>query len=240
MSRLNALGQPIGEALPDWTPPPAPPHAPLQGAWARLEPLSLAAHGDDLWEAVQLDPEGRTWTWMSHGPFADRAALDAVLAGYEASSDPLFFAVRASASGRVEGLMSLMRITPAAGTIEVGNIWWGPAMQKTPTATQTIRLLMELVFSLGYRRLEWKCDHLNAASRKAAMRFGFSYEGVFRQALVYKGRTRDTAWYACIDSEWPALQAAYDRWLDPENFDAEGRQKTSLAELTAPILVARG
>lgn len=240
MTRLNDLGQPIGEALPDWTPPPVPARAELKGRWATLEPLDPALHGDELWDAAQLDPEGRTWTWLGDGPFADRAEFDALLARNAASADPMFFALRSAATGRAEGWCSLMRITPAAGTIEVGWIWWGPRLQRTPAATEAIFLLMREVFRLGYRRFEWKCDTLNAASRAAAMRFGFSYEGVFRQAVVYKGRSRDTAWYAMIDKEAAELEAAYSAWLDPANFDEAGRQKTRLADLTAPVLVARG
>lgn len=240
MTRLNHLGQPIGEALPGWTPPPVPARAPLAGRWATLEPLDPERHGDDLWDAALLDPEGRTWTWLGDGPFAGREEFDAVLARNAASADPMFFAVRSAATGRAEGWCSLMRITPASGSIEVGWIWWGPRLQRSPAATEAIFLLMQEAFRLGYRRFEWKCDTLNAASRAAAARFGFSYEGVFRQATVYKGRSRDTAWYAIIDAEWPALKAAYSQWLDPANFDAAGAQKARLADLTAPILVARG
>ncbi len=240
MTQLNALGQPIGEALPDWTPPPVPARAALVGRWASLEPLDPARHGDELWDAALQDPEGRSWTWLGDGPFESRAEFDALLARNAAGADPMFFALRSAATGRAEGWCSLMRIAPSAGTIEVGWIWWGPRMQRTPAATEAIFLLMREVFRLGYRRFEWKCDTLNAASRAAAMRFGFSYEGVFRQAVVYKGRSRDTAWYAMIDREAPRLEAAYAAWLDPANFDAEGRQKTRLAELTAPVLVARG
>lgn len=242
MNDLNALGQPIGDEVPDWTPATPPPHETIEGRWAVMEPLSAAAHGDDLWDAVQLDPEGRLWTYLPDGPYGpgDEAAFRQLLAANEASRDPLFFAIRSKATGRAEGFCSLLRIAPAAGSIEVGFILFGPRLQRTPAATEAMYLLMKLAFDLGNRRYEWKCNALNAPSRTAAMRLGFSYEGVFRQAVVVKGRNRDTAWYAMIDSEWPKLKAAYETWLAPENFDAEGRQKTSLSDLTAPVLVARG
>ena len=248
MTRLNDLGQPIGEALPDWTPPPVPARAPLTGRWASLEPLDPARHSADLFAAIASDAARRHRWLFDHAPgdpealrdWAEGAEFDALLARNAASADPMFFALRSAATGRAEGWCSLMRITPGAGTIEVGWIWWGPRMQRTPAATEAIFLLMREVFGLGYRRFEWKCDTLNAASRAAAMRFGFSYEGVFRQAVVYKGRSRDTAWYAMIDKEAPALERAYAAWLDPANFDEADAQKRRLADLTAPVLVARG
>ena len=220
--------------LSRWTPPPAPTREAMQGRYARLEPLT-EAHVPELWEA-QTDPE--TWRYIPVGPYVTEAELGAWVRKVSAVDDPLQFAVR-MADGRIGGTMSLMRITPAAGTIEVGYIVYTPRLQKTREATEALYLLMTWVFEAGYRRFEWKCDAANRPSRRAAERFGFSYEGIFRQAAVVKGRNRDTAWFACIDREWPALKAAYETWLDPSNFDDEGRQKKALAELTAPILVTR-
>jgi RimJ/RimL family protein N-acetyltransferase len=240
MHEWNALGQPVGLPVPDWTPPPRPAREIMRGRWGTLEPLSAEHHGAELWDAARLDAEGRSWTWMSVGPFSDEAAFRAQLEVQEVGRDPLFFAVRSHATGRAEGFMSLMRIAPEAGAIEIGFIWLGPRLQRSRAATEAIFLLMGRIFALGYRRFEWKCDSLNEASRAAALRYGFSYEGVFRQAMVVKGRNRDTAWYACIDAEWPRLKAAYETWLAPENFDAEGRQRVALSELTRPVLAARG
>jgi RimJ/RimL family protein N-acetyltransferase len=154
--------------------------------------------------------------------------------------DPQFHAIVDRATGQAVGVASYLRIDPAAGSIEVGHINYSPLLQRTVAATETMYLMMRRAFELGYRRYEWKCNALNAPSRGAAQRLGFSYEGVFRQARVDKGRNRDTAWYAMIDTEWPALDQAFRRWLDPANFDEQGRQRTSLSELTAPVLVARG
>ena len=238
--RSNEHGQPIGEPLGDWSPPPRPPRDPMVGHWCRIEPVDPAAHGEDLWNAVSLDTAGRNWTYLGYGPFEHRADYQAWLEGVAAGDDPLFHTIIESASGRAVGVASLMRIDPANGCIEVGHIHYSPALQRAPAATEAMFLLMQRVFALGYRRYEWKCDHLNAPSRAAAQRYGFSYEGVFRQAVHYKGRNRDTAWYAIIDKEWPALEQVYRAWLAPENFDAEGQQKTSLSQATRPLLVATG
>jgi RimJ/RimL family protein N-acetyltransferase len=156
------------------------------------------------------------------------------------SDDPLFHAIIDGATGKAIGVASFMRIDLKNGAIEVGNINYSPLLQRTRAATEAMYLMMKRAFALGYRRYEWKCDSLNASSRAAAQRLGFSYEGVFRQAVVYKGRNRDTAWYAMIESEWPALDQAFTRWLDPDNFDEQGRQRLRLSDLTAPILKRRG
>jgi RimJ/RimL family protein N-acetyltransferase len=234
---VNALGQPIGFPLPGWTPPPFPPHEPLAGRTCTLEPLT-PAHADQLWAAFSPDTDGREWTYLAQEPFTRFEDFDAWVAQASASVDPQFYAI--SVNGAAVGVASYLRITPAAGTIEVGHIHYGSALQRSVPATEAMFLLMKRAFALGYRRYEWKCDSLNAPSRRAAQRLGFSYEGIFRQALVTKGRNRDTAWYACIDADWPALRTAYEAWLAPENFDASGRQRRSLADLTAPVLVARG
>ena len=238
--RLNHLGQPIGLPLPDWRPPPHPPRAALAGRWRRVEPLDPDRHAADLFAAYSLDQEGRNWTYLSTGPFATLAEYRAWLDSVYQGDDPQFYAIVDQATQSAVGIASYLRITPASGSIEVGHINFSPLLQRTPGATEAMYLMMRHAFELGYRRYEWKCDALNAASRAAAQRLGLSFEGVFRQATVYKGRNRDTAWYAAIDSEWPALRDAFERWLDPANFDAEGRQKVSLSRLTAPILKQRG
>lgn len=233
-ARTNDLGQPIGEPVPDWTPRPRPLRTAMAGQTVRLEPLT-AAHAGSLFEAVSEDAEGRMWTYMAVGPFGnDRAGFDAWIAQCEASEDPLFFAAVDQATGRCLGYASYLRIDPAVGVIEVGHITMSPALQRTVMATEAMYLMMARVFDeLGYRRYEWKCDSLNAPSRAAARRLGFQYEGLFRQATLYKGRNRDTAWFSILDNEWPALKAAFQRWLDPSNFDAGGRQRVSLSGLTA-------
>jgi RimJ/RimL family protein N-acetyltransferase len=232
----NALGQPVGPPLPDWKPPPRPPREPMAGRWCRVEPLDPARHAEDLHRANALDPSGRNFTYLFSGPFdsfdAYRRWLDSVAPG----ADPLFHAIVDLETGKAAGVATYMRIDTANGVIEVGNINFSPLLQRKRAATEAMYLMMKRVFELGYRRYEWKCDSLNAPSRSAAQRLGFSYEGTFRQAVVYKGRSRDTAWYSVIDREWPALERAYRRWLDPSNFDAEGRQRLRLAELTAPLL----
>ena len=218
--------------LAHWQPCPLPPHEPLAGRFVSLEPLDATRHAAELWAALQTPPaDPQQWQYMAYGPFAARAEFDAWLEGIAAGRDPLFFAVREQASGRVVGQLSLMRITPAHGSIEIGHVLFAPLMQRTPGATEAIYLLARLVFELGYRRLEWKCDANNARSRRAAERLGFVAEGLFRQHLVVKGRNRDTAWYAMLDHEWPRCREAFERWLAADNFDAEGRQRRGLVEL---------
>ena len=228
----NELGQPIGPPLPGWTARPAPPRTPLAGRFCRVEPLDPERHAADLFAANSEDKEGRNWTYLPYGPFAGFDAYREWAGAAAARDDPLCHAIVAAASGRAVGVASLMRIDRPAGAIEVGGINYSPRLQKKPAATEAMYLLMRRVFDeLGYRRYEWKCDALNAASRAAALRLGFRYEGLFRQATVYKQRSRDTAWFSIIGGEWPALRAAFERWLDPGNFDAEGRQRVALALL---------
>jgi RimJ/RimL family protein N-acetyltransferase len=230
--RLNELGQPVGEALPDWTARPRPPHTPMEGRWARVEKLDPARHAADLWEAVSADRENRNWTYLSVGPFARAEDYRAWLEAAAKSEDPLFHAITDRKTGKAVGIASYLRIDPPHGVIEVGHINFSPLLQRTPVATDSMYLMMRRAFDeLGYRRYEWKCDSLNAASRAAAERLGFQYEGLFRQAVIYRGRSRDTAWFAIIDKDWPALKARFERWLDPKNFDRAGRQKKRLAEL---------
>lgn len=239
-ARRNHLGQPIGPALDGWAPPPPPPRTPMAGRLCRVEPLDIERHAAELHAANSLDAEGRMWTYLAAGPFASLEAYRAWYGPRVAQDDPLFHAVVDAASGRAVGVASYLRIDPPAGSIEVGHLAFSPLLQRTPAATEAMFLMMKRAFTLGYRRYEWKCDALNTPSRAAAQRLGLSFEGVFRQATVYKGRSRDTAWYAAIDSEWPALEAAFTRWLDPANFDEQGRQRARLSDLTAPVLVRRG
>jgi RimJ/RimL family protein N-acetyltransferase len=187
-----------------------------------------------------LDATHRNWTYLPYGPFATLEEYVGWLDAVTAAGDPMFHAVIDLATGKAAGVASFLRIDPIAGSIEVGHINYSPSLQRTIAATEAMYLMMKRAFELGYRRYEWKCNALNLASRAAAQRLGFSYEGVFRQARVDKGRNRDTAWYAAIDKEWPALDRAFRQWLDPSNFDQAGRQLTSLTALTGPILVARG
>lgn len=234
------MGQPIGFPLPDWKPPPRPPRTPMQGRYCRVEPIDPERHAAELYEANERDPSGRAWTYLFAGPFD---SFDAYLNWMKSSclgDDPLFHAIVDAKTGKAVGVAAYMRIDPKAGSIEVGNINYSPLLQRKLAATEAMYLMMKRVFELGYRRYEWKCDSLNAPSRAAAQRLGFSYEGIFRQAVVYKGRNRDTAWYAMIASEWPELDTAFTRWLAPENFDPQGRQRLRLSDLTAPILKQRG
>jgi RimJ/RimL family protein N-acetyltransferase len=237
--RANRAPVPMGVNMPadlaHWTPPPWPPRAVLSGRYATLEPLEHA-HIADLWDAHRSAPE--VWRYIPAGPFSSEAELGAWVDHVRILPDPMQFAVR-MADGRLGGTLSLMRIAPAAGSIEVGYIVFTPRLQKTREATEAVYHTIRWAFEAGYRRFEWKCDAANLPSRHAAERLGLSYEGIFRQAAVVKGRNRDTAWFAAIDAEWPALRDAFETWLDPSNFDAEGRQLRRLADLTRPILVAR-
>ena len=237
---LNDLGQPIGGSVSGWAPPPSPPRETMAGRFCRLEPLDLDRHAEALFAANSADSEGRNWTYLPYGPYLTFAVYREWLKAFCLGGDPLFFVVIDLSDLQPAGLVSYLRIQPANGSIEVGHIHYAPRLQRHPAATEAMYLMMKQAFELGYRRYEWKCDALNAASRKAAQRLGLSFEGVFRQATVYKGRNRDTAWYAAIDAEWPALRAAFQAWLDPANFDGRGQQRTRLADLTRPLLKKRG
>jgi RimJ/RimL family protein N-acetyltransferase len=229
---LNAHQQPIGRPVPDWSGRPRPQPVTLDGRHCRLEPLDAERHAADLFAAYVQDADGSDWTYLAHGPYADEASYREYVRGAAASTDPMHFAVIDLASGRAVGTLALMRIDPANGVIEVGSVTFSPTLKRTPLSTEAQYLLMKHVFdTLGYRRYEWKCDSLNEPSRKAAARLGFRYEGTFRQALVYKARNRDTAWYSIVDGEWPALAAALDAWLSPANFDAQGAQRQSLTAI---------
>ena len=227
--RTNELGQPIGTALPDWTPRPRPPRTPMEGRFCRVEPLDPGRHAPDLYEAYAEDRDGGMWTYMGHGPFASAAELENWMRATCMGDDPLVHAIVDAKTGRAVGAASFMRIEPGVGVMEVGSITYPPRLQRTAAATETMYLMMRRTFDeLGYRRYEWKCDSLNAPSRAAAARLGFTYEGLFRQATIYKGRNRDTAWFSILDSDWPALKSAFEAWLSPENFDGNGRQRRAL------------
>lgn len=232
---LNEYSQPIGPTLSGWIPPPFPPHATLEGSFCRLEPLDARAHGEALFAAHAEAPDGRSWTYLPYGPFATRESYLAWLEGAAQGPDPQFYAIVEPKTGAPVGVASYLRITPEAGVIEVGHLNYSPRLQRSPAATEAMFLMMQRAFALGYRRYEWKCDALNAPSRAAALRLGFTFEGIFRQATIYKGRSRDTAWYSIIDRDWPALQALFRRWLHPDNFDPEGHQRLRLSDLTANL-----
>ena len=218
-----------GLALPGWRPAPRPGPRALVGRYAALEPLREAAHGDALFAASTGPETPERFRYLFDEPPRDRAALAAWIVAREGLDDPMFFAVIDLATGRVGGRQALMRVTPEHGVIEIGHVYWGPAIARTRVATEAQYLFARHVFrDLGYRRYEWKCDALNAPSRAAALRFGFRFEGVFLQHMVIKGRNRDTAWFAITDADWPALEACYERWLDPANFDDDGRQREPL------------
>jgi RimJ/RimL family protein N-acetyltransferase len=208
-----------------------PEHKVLSGHFCRLEPLSVTQHAEDLYAANALDSDGQSWTYLPYGPFATFTDYCAWMETASKSSDPLLFAIIDQEKNCAVGIAGYLRITPTAGSIEVGHLHYSPLLQKTPLSTEAMFLMMQEAFTLGYRRYEWKCNALNAASRTAAERLGFTFEGVFRQAAVIKGHNRDTAWFSIIDSEWPVLQQAFTRWLAPENFNAQGEQLSKLKEL---------
>jgi len=239
--RFNDFGQPIGFDVPGWKPPPFPPHVTLQGRYCRVEPLNTASHARDVFDAQREDAEGARWTYLFHGPYDSFPQYENWVLGAEASRDPQFYAIVEQATGRAAGTCAYMRIEPKHGVIEIGNIYLSPRLARTRVATEAMYLLMANAFALGYRRYEWKCDSCNLPSRAAATRFGFTYEGMFRQAIVNKGRNRDTTWYAIIDGDWNGgLRQAYLRWLDPANFDEGGVQKQKLSALTAPYVHDQG
>lgn len=222
--RLNDLGQPIGLAV-DYTPAPRPSRSPMQGRYCAVVPMEMA-HAKPLFDAFAEDTEGRIWTYLPNGPYTRLSEYEAWAEQAIAADDPLMHTILVE--GQPMGHASFLRIDPAQGAIEVGFINLSPRLQRTRAATEFQYLMMARAFDLGYRRYEWKCDALNAPSRAAATRLGFTYEGTFRQATHYKGRNRDTAWFSILDSEWPALKTRFETWLDPENFDAKGQQRARL------------
>jgi RimJ/RimL family protein N-acetyltransferase len=228
---LNASEQIVG-AIVEGAPARRPERTTLSGRAISLVPLDAGLHSDALFEGANGGDKDRSWTYLFDGPYTDRAVFRANIEAKARSEDPLFFAIVDKASGKAVGYQTFLRIEPPHRVIEVGNILYTPAMQRTIGATEAQYLFARYVFDdLGYRRYEWKCNNLNAPSKRAALRFGFAFEGVFRQHMIVKGRNRDTAWYSMLDSEWPARRAAFEHWLSPDNFDMAGRQKISLATL---------
>jgi RimJ/RimL family protein N-acetyltransferase len=222
--------QPVGDPVPGWKPVERPGRESLRGQHVLLRPVDPAGDAKDLY-AVSHPPEGdlATWAYLPDGPYRSPEDMRHMLEFAAQSEDPLFFTIEED--GRPAGMASYLRITPEHGAIEIGHIWFGATLKRTPAATEAIYLLAKHVFDdLGYRRLEWKCNALNAPSRRAADRFGFTFEGVFRKQQVVKGRNRDTAWYAIVDDDWPPIRAAFEAWLDPTNFDSQGRQRKPLAQ----------
>jgi len=225
----NALGQPIGFPVDNWQTCPWPSRSSIEGRSCHIEAYDPDKHNVDLYEAFTKDSDHANWTYLPYGPFTDFERFDAWARDSCQNDDPLFHSIIDLSSGRAVGMASYLRITPAAGVIEVGHIHFSPLLQGTALATEAMFLMMKRVFDeLGYRRYEWKCDALNAPSCKAAKRLGFIFEGIFRQAVMYKNRNRDTAWYAIIDKDWPGIKKAFEEWLDVENFDEQGQQKQSL------------
>ncbi len=222
---------PVGPPV-DARPAPRPKRVVLRGRFVTLAPLDAERHADALFEGAGGGGKDRLWAYLADGPFADPAVFKANLAAKATSEAPLFFAVVDNALQRAVGYQALMRVEPNHRVAEVGAVLYTPALQRTPGATEAQYLFARYIFDdLGYRRYEWKCDALNAPSRRAALRLGFAFEGVFRQHMIVKGRNRDTAWHAVIDSQWPLRRAAFEAWLAPDNFDAAGRQRASLASL---------
>jgi len=236
MPFYNDQGQPIGFPLPDWQEPPLPSAIPLHGHFCSVVPLDPARHTAALWTSLSADKSLRLWTYLPYGPLRDEAACQRFLDAFAVAPDTVAHAIIDRRDGTAAGFAAYLRLQPAAGSIEVGSICYAPRLQRTPAATEAMTLLMERAFTLGYRRYEWKCDALNAPSRAAAQRLGFTFEGIFRQATVTKKRNRDTAWFSILDSEWPHLRAAHHRWLAADNFDADGRQRLRLSDLTRAAL----
>jgi RimJ/RimL family protein N-acetyltransferase len=226
--------RPVGEVL-EWRPARRPGRSPLEGRYVRVRPLDAVADAGSLFtESHPPLGDPGLWTYMTTGPYRDADDLRSALVVAERSEDPLFFTLVPRAGETPAGVAAYMRITPEHGVIEIGNIWFGASLRRGTAASETIYLLAAHAFdALGYRRLEWKCDALNQASRDAAERFGFRFDGVFRRHMVVKGRNRDTAWYAITDDEWPFIRDAFGAWLAPENFDEGGRQRRALGSLIA-------
>ena len=223
----------LGFLVPDFTPPPAPEGVTLEGRFVRLERMDPDTHAADLHRAYS--GHDALWDFMPYGPFLSAAGYHRWAKDAASGGDPLFHVLRDAVTRRAGGVASYLRIAPEAGSIEVGHICIAPELSRSPATTEAMFLMMDWAFSNGYRRYEWKCNALNLPSRRAAQRLGFSYEGIFRQHLMSKGRNRDTAWFAVIDAEWPALREAFAAWLAPANFDSNGRQREKLSDLTGLV-----
>ncbi|WP_024676587.1 GNAT family N-acetyltransferase [Pseudomonas syringae] len=214
----------MSDIMLDWQAAALPTDKTLAGRFIRLEKLDTSRHGDDLWAVLQgTDADPKLWDYLPYGPFIERIDFDTWLTGHQAASDPWFYTLIDQQTGKAEGVISLMSIFAAHGRIEIGHVTFSAAMQRTPKGTEAVYLLAREAFALGNRRVEWKCNANNARSKRAAERFGFSYEGTFRQHMVVKGLSRDTAWYSMLDSEWPERQKVFEQWLAVDNF-ADGQQ----------------
>jgi RimJ/RimL family protein N-acetyltransferase len=229
---INPLGQPVGNIVASWTPARRPVDLQLGGHWCALEHLDAGRHLQEIYTANALDVSGAMWTYLPYGPFKSLAEYGAWMHSVTNNKDLLPVAIIDVKLGRAVGVGAYLRMDELNGSIEIGHLSFSPLLQRTRASTEAMYLMMDRAFELGYRRCEWKCDALNAPSRSAACRLGFTFEGIFRQATIVKGRNRDTAWYAVIDSDWPRIQVAFRRWLNPTNFNEEGRQLTRLSQLT--------
>ena len=233
----NSINQPIGPPLTSWQSCQHPKGLKMKGQMCRLEPIDSKKHSRDLFNAYALDRENRNWTYLPYGPFVTLADFQAWIERDCLSADPYFFAIIDIETDRAAGLASYLRIKPVVGVIEVGHIHFSRLLQGRAISTEVMYLMMQMVFDeLGYRRYEWKCDALNAPSCSAANRLGFKFEGIFRQATIYKQRNRDTAWYSILDSEWPTIKPIFEKWLCSDNFDTEGRQYCSLSQMMSVAL----
>jgi RimJ/RimL family protein N-acetyltransferase len=233
---LSAYGQPIGPPVEGWVERDRPKRIALTGRYCRVAPINVERDAAALFAAYMQAPDGRDWTYLAQERPVDAASFREYLAKIAASSDPLHYAIVDLSSGLAVGTAALMRIEPVHGVIEVGCITFSPRLKKTRASSEAMYLMMRYSFDeLGYRRYEWKCDSLNAPSCAAARRYGFHFEGIFRQAIVYKSRSRDTAWFSIIDEEWPQIRSAFETWLNPENFDAAGQQQRALAAIRVSL-----
>ena len=236
----NSWGDPIGMTVAERPRPQVPDEAiVLEGRHCRLEVLDADRHSVDLYQAYAKDVDGRLWTYIPNGPWTSHAQFDEWVRTAHHKADPFFYAIIDSANGKAVGIASFLRVDPASQSIEVGWITYSPLMQRSPLSTECMYLMMKYAFDMGYRRYEWKCNAMNRPSIEAAMRLGFSFEGLFRQATLVKGHNRDTAWFAILDEDWPVAKAAFERWLHPDNFDGEGLQRERLSDLTSPIVYDR-
>lgn len=228
---------PSVEAVDPLPPGLRPANTTYRGQYVQLEPLDVRRHAEELYPVSHSNPDdGSLWDYLPYGPFEDLDTFRNWLRTCSSTADPLFFAVRDQGSGRAGGVTSFLNIHPTVGSIEIGHIWFGPALQNTAAATEALYLMIRHAMDdLGYRRMEWKCNALNRPSRNAARRLGFTFEGIFYQHTIAKGRNRDTAWYSILDGEWPTIRANFQTWLDPENFHEDGRQRTSLGDMNRAL-----
>ncbi|WP_424978535.1 GNAT family N-acetyltransferase [Leisingera sp. S232] len=231
MERINEYGQPVGASLEGWGGAAHPGHKAMLGTYAKLVPLDPVTHTQDLFSAYREDPKAAIWTYMANGPYNTASGLQNWISQVSGSDEQPFFAVVDQNDNTAKGVASFLRIDPLQGVMEIGSITFAPGLQRTRVATEAIFLMMQRALGeLGYRRLEWKCDALNAPSRRAAERFGFTYDGLFEQAVIYKGRNRDTAWYSLLDKDWAPVERGFLAWLAKENFDGAGQQCQRLAD----------